>query len=86
VKDVVKRRFKAAATPAAKVGAGLLLWVLLAGSKFVVLELVALAFGSSVQLGGFFLVTGLILVLMVARAGVRRLLVPAPTTSPGLPA
>jgi hypothetical protein len=38
------------------------------------LEVVALLFGSSVSLGGFFSVTGLIIVLMLARAGVRRLL------------
>jgi hypothetical protein len=31
-------------------------------------------FGDAVQLGGFFAVTGLIVVLMLARAGTRRLL------------
>ena len=74
IKDRVKARFKAATTPLGKVGAGLALWLLLIGSKFVVLELVALLFGDSVKLGGFFAVTGLILVLMLARTGVRRLL------------
>jgi hypothetical protein len=44
------------------------------GSKFVVLELVALLFGDRVSLGGFFSVTGLIIVLMLARFGVRTLL------------
>jgi len=39
-----------------------------------VLELVALLFGDSVKLGGFFAVTGLILVLLLARRGVRLLL------------
>jgi hypothetical protein len=39
-----------------------------------VLELVALAFADQVQLGGFFAVTGLILVLLLSRAGVRLLL------------
>lgn len=73
-KDRVKRRFKAAQTPGAKVGAGLLLWALMVGSKFVVLELVALFFADRVSLGGFFSVTGLILALMVARLSVRRLL------------
>ena len=80
-KDRVKRRFKAARTPAAKVLAGLLLWALMIGSKFVVLELVALFFADRVSLGGFFSVTGLILVLLLARLGVRRLLAvdaPAP--------
>ena len=74
VKNRVKARFKAATTPAGKVAAGLLLWLLLVGSKFVVLEVVALLFGDLVSLGGFFPVTGLILVLMLARNGVRRLL------------
>ena len=43
-------------------------------SKFVVLELVALVFGDYVSLGGFWSVTGLILVLLLSRLGVRRLL------------
>jgi hypothetical protein len=74
-KDRVKTRFKSAQTIVGKVGAGLLLWALLVGSKFVVLELVAIAFAGQVQLGGFFAVTGLIVVLLLARAGVRRLLI-----------
>lgn len=73
-KNRAKTRFKTAETPVRKVGAGLLLWLILVGSKFVVLELVALVFGDYVSLGGFFAVTGLILVLLVSRAGVRRLL------------
>ena len=73
-KNRVKRRFKAAHTPMAKVLAGLLLWALMVGSKFVVLELVAFFFADRVSLGGFFSVTGLILVLLLARLGVRRLL------------
>ncbi len=76
VKNRVKARFKAASTALGRVGAGLLLWGVLIGSKFVVLELVALIFGDSVKLGGFFAVTGLILVLLLARATVRRLLDP----------
>ena len=73
-KNRVKRRFKAARTPMAKVLAGLLLWALMIGSKFVVLELVALFVADRVSLGGFFSVTGLILALLLARLGVRRLL------------
>ena len=76
VKDRVKARFKAATTRFGRVLAGLMLWLVLIGSKFVVLELVALVFGNSVRLGGFFAVTGLILVLLVARKAVRRLVVP----------
>ena len=74
VKDRVKRRFKAAKSLPGKVGAGLLLWDVLIGSKFVVLELVALLFADQVKLGGFFAVTGLILILLVSSAGVRQLL------------
>lgn len=50
------------------------LLLILPGSKFLVLELTALVFGNRVHLGGFFLVTILIIVLMVARAGLRHLL------------
>lgn len=74
LKDRAKRRFRSATTPAGKVVAGLLLWLLLVGSKFVVLELVAVIFAGQVRLGGFWAVTGLILALLAARAGVRRLL------------
>lgn len=52
------------------------LLVLMPGSKFAVLELVDLLFGESVYLGGFFAVTGLIIVLMLARGGVRMVLAP----------
>ena len=54
--------------------AAALLRPVLVGSKFVVLETVALVFGSRVSLGGFWSVTALILVLLVSRALVRRLL------------
>ena len=73
-KNRVKARFKAATTPFGKVVAGFLLWLVLFGSKFLVLGAIDLVFGSSVSLGGFFSVTALILVLMAARAAVRRLL------------
>ena len=77
-KNRVKARFKAATTLGGRIAAGFLLWLLVFGSKFVVLELVAFFFADQVQLGGFFAVTGLILLLLLARAGVRRLLgVPA---------
>lgn len=73
-KNRAKSRLKTAETPARKAIAALILWLVLVGSKFVVLELVALVFGDYVSLGGFFAVTGLILVLLLSRAGVRRLL------------
>lgn len=47
---------------------------MLVGSKFVVLELVAFVFRGQVYLGGFFAVTGLIILLLLARKGVRWLL------------
>lgn len=74
VKGRVKARFKAATGPTGKVVAGVALWLLLVGSKFVVLELIDFVFGDSVRLGGFFVVTALILALLLARAGVRKLL------------
>lgn len=52
------------------------LLVLMPGSKFAVLELVDLLFGEAVHLGGFFAVTGLIIVLMLARGGVRMVFAP----------
>lgn len=50
-----------------------LLLVLGAGSKFLILWLTDLLFGDAVQLGGFFSVTLLIVVLMAARLGIRLL-------------
>ena len=73
-KNRVKKRFRQASTPIGKVAAGLLLWVVLFGSKFLVLETVNVAFGDRVSLGGFFSVTLLILALLLSRAAVRRLL------------
>jgi hypothetical protein len=74
VKNRVKARFRQASTPTGKVVAAVMLWLVLFGSKFLVLEAVALVFGDRVSLGGFFSVTLLILALLLARAGVRRLL------------
>lgn len=74
IKDRVKARFKAAASAAGKSLAALSLWLLMVGSKFVILELIALVFGDAVSLGNFWSVTALIVVLMLARTGVRRLL------------
>jgi hypothetical protein len=56
-------------------------WIVAAGSKVVVLKLEDLVFGDSVSLGGFISVTLLIVVLLVSRAGVRRLLAEAPSPS-----
>jgi hypothetical protein len=73
-KDWAKARFRAAAIASRKVVAGLVLWLVLVGSKFLVLVAVDLVFGARVTLGDFFSVTLLILVLLLTRAGVRRLL------------
>ena len=73
-KNRVKSRFKDASTLAGKVVAGIMLWAVLFGSKFLVLEVVALVFGARVRLGGFVSVSLLIIVLLLSRAGVRLLL------------
>lgn len=73
-KNTVLARFRTAPTRRAKVTSALLLWVVAAGSKIVVLELVAFVFGDAVRLGGFFSVTLLVLTLIAARAAVRWLL------------
>ena len=73
-KKRVVTRFRQASTRAGKVVAAILVWAVLFGSKFLVLESVALVFGPRVSLGGFFSVTALIVILMLSRAGVRRLL------------
>ena len=73
-KNWVKARFRAASTPTGTVVAAVMLWAVLFGSKFLVLEVVALVFGDRVSLGGFFSVTALILALLLSRAAVRRLL------------
>jgi hypothetical protein len=82
VKNRLKVRFRLAPTPAGKVVAGLLLWLVLVGSKFLVLETLHLLFGTRVKLGGFFSVTLLILALLASRAAVRRLLRIPPGASP----
>jgi hypothetical protein len=73
-KNRVKARFRQASTPIGRVVAALLLWLVVFGSKFLVLEVVNVAFGDRVSLGGFFSVTLLILTLLLSRAAVRRLL------------
>ena len=82
-KNRVKARFRQASTPIGKVVAAVMLWAVLFGSKFLVLEAVGLVFGSRVSLGGFFSVTLLILVLLLSRAAVRRLLQRPHQRAPG---
>jgi len=73
-KKRVVTRFRQASTPTGKVVAAFLVWAVVFGSKFLVLEVVSLVFDSRVSLGGFFSVSLLILVLLLSRAAVRRLL------------
>ena len=73
-KNRVKARFKSASSPRAKVGSGFLLWLVLFGSKFLVLEVVNLVFGDRADLGGFLSVTLLIVTLLIAQAGMQALL------------
>lgn len=78
LKNRVISRLRAATTRRTKAAAALLLWVVAAGSKFVVLGLVDLVFGDAVSLGGFIPVTLLIVALLVSRAAVRSLVYDVP--------
>lgn len=77
-KNFVMSRLKGASLARQRALWAAALWVLAAGSKIVVLEVVALVFGDRVSLGGFLPVTGLVICLMLARAGVRWLLYDEP--------
>ncbi|MGE5720001.1 MAG: hypothetical protein ACM3XQ_09005 [Nocardioidaceae bacterium] len=81
LKTKVVNRLRAATTRRAKLASALSLWVVAAGSKLVVLELVDLVFGDAVSLGGFIPVTLLVVALLVSRAAVRRLLYDAPAAA-----
>ena len=81
VKNKILDRLRSATTRRTKIVAALSLWVVAAGSKIVVLELVDLVFGDSVSLGGFIPVTLLVVALLMSRAAVRRLLYDAPADS-----
>jgi hypothetical protein len=78
VKNKILVRLHAATTRRTKLVSALSLWVVAAGSKLVVLELVNLVFGDSVSLGGFIPVTLLVVALLVSRTAVRRLLYDTP--------
>ncbi len=81
LKNKVISRLRAATTRRAKTVAALSLWVVAAGSKLVVLELVDLVFGDAVSLGGFIPVTLLVVALLVSRAAVRRLVYDTPAAT-----
>lgn len=81
LKGHVVRGLRAAERLPVKVVLGAVLWVVAAGSKFVVLLIVDVVFGDAVSLGGFFSVTLLIAALLVSRSAVRRLLDDGPEES-----
>ena len=81
LKSAILTRLRAADTRRAKLAAAISLWVVAAGSKLVVLELVNLVFGDAVSLGGFIPVTLLVVALLGSRAAVRRLLDVTTTTA-----
>jgi len=74
IKNKIAKRLRAAKTRRGKYAAALMLWVVAAGSKVAVLELVDLVFGDAVSLGSFISVTVLVIALLLSRAAVRRLL------------
>lgn len=74
LKGAVLTGLRRATSPVGRVVFGVALWGVAAGSKFVVLWLVDVAFGGAVSLGGFLPVTALVVVLLLSRSGVRRLL------------
>lgn len=74
LKSRVLLRLKGAQSHAQRVLWVSALWVVAAGSKLAVLELVALFFADQVSLGGFIPVTLLVVTLLLARSGVRWLL------------
>jgi hypothetical protein len=78
LKSEIIKRLRAATSRRAKLAAAVSVWVVAAGSKLVVLQLVDFVFGDAVSLGGFIPVTVLIGALLVARAAVRRLLCETP--------
>jgi hypothetical protein len=65
VKSRVKRRFWQASTRGGRVAAAALLWLVLIGSKLVVLKVVDVVLGPRVDLGGFVPVTMLIVTLLL---------------------
>ncbi|MGJ3190500.1 hypothetical protein [Paenarthrobacter sp. FR1] len=72
-KKRIVARIRGGKTAAVRIISIVALLFVMPGSKFLVLELVHFAFGDAVQLGGFLPVTALIIVLMLARGGMRRL-------------
>ncbi|WP_017793880.1 hypothetical protein [Leucobacter salsicius] len=73
LKTTIVTRFKNADSMRVKVVAAVSLSLVGGGSKALILWLTDVILGDAVYLGGFFAVTLLVVTLMLARAGVRRL-------------
>ncbi len=74
MKTRIVGRIKSAETPRGKAISSVSLVVVAAGSKALILWLTDVVLGDAVYLGGFFAVTLLVVTLMLARAGVRRVI------------
>jgi hypothetical protein len=74
LKGRILSRLRAADARRAKLSAAVSLWIVAAGSKLVMLELIDLVFGDAVDLGGFVPVTLLVAALLASRGAVRGLL------------
>lgn len=74
LKGALLAQLRGATHRLARAALAVALWVVAAGSKFVVLWLIDVVFVGAVSLGGFLPVTLLIVVLLLSRAAVRRML------------
>lgn len=61
--------------PLSKFLRGVAVWAILFASKFLILEVIDIVFGDHVALGGFLMVIGLVIALMVAQAVFRKIYV-----------
>ena len=59
--------------PLARILRVLAVWIILFASKFLILEVIDIVFGEHVELGGFLMVIGLVVALMVAQAVFRKI-------------
>ena len=71
----VARFVRARDSKTARVLGGLVMWLILFASKFVILELVNVVFGDHVNLGGFFEIVAIAVALMAAEWALMRVFV-----------
>lgn len=74
LKTKIVARFRSTDKARVRVTAGVSLVLVVGGSKALILWLTDMLLGDAVYLGGFFAVTLLVVTLMLARAGVRRII------------